>query len=415
MDYCVLVDMATELGLCLAQCGAETYRVEESINRIMAAYGVKAEAYALPNCLTVSVETPDGTPITRMRRVVQQGSDVDAIECFSNLSRKICKQTPDVTTALTWIQEANNTRRYYPLIIYLLGNFLGAFGFSILFGGYLTECIFAGFCGIIIGIVNYVSEKFNINPFFRIISASFLMALTAYLAGAVGLIRGIDAAIIGALMILVPGWLFTNALRDIIYGDTNSGINRIVKVFLIAIAIALGTGVAWKCVSLLFDTSPASVTIVNPLFVECIFAFIGCIGFAVLYNIHGGGILLCALGGMLTWLTYKITLHFGQSDILAYFLATCFCSVYSEVMARIRKCPAISYLLPSAFPLIPGAGVYYTMNYAVRGDMASFATTGTHTVAIAGIMAVGILLGTTAIRLYSILIQQKQQKKERIS
>ena len=53
-----------------------------------------------------------------------------------------------------------------------------------------------------------------------------------------------DIVIIGALMLLVPGLLFTNAMRDIINGDTNSGMNRIIQVFLIAVAIALGTGAA---------------------------------------------------------------------------------------------------------------------------------------------------------------------------
>ncbi len=33
-------------------------------------------------------------------------------------------------------------------------------------------------------------------------------------------------------MILVPGLLVTTSMRDIIYGDINSGINRIVQVFL---------------------------------------------------------------------------------------------------------------------------------------------------------------------------------------
>ena len=41
----------------------------------------------------------------------------------------------------------------------------------------------------------------------------------------------------------------------------------------------------------------------------------------------------------------------------------------------------------SAIPLIPGAGVYYTMNYAVQGDMEQFASQGMYTAAIAGIMA----------------------------
>ena len=69
-------------------------------------------------------------------------------------------------------------------------------------------------------------------------------------------------------------------------------------------------------------------------------------------------------------------------------------------MARIRKCPAIAYLVVSIFPLIPGAGVYYTMNYAVRGMNEQFATQGLHTAAIAGIIAVGILLASTSVRMY---------------
>ena len=41
------------------------------------------------------------------------------------------------------------------------------------------------------------------------------------------------------------------------------------------------------------------------------------------------------------------------------------------------------------------------MNYAVRGQMDLFATQGMHTAAIAGILAVGILLGSTSFRMYS--------------
>lgn len=51
------------------------------------------------------------------------------------------------------------------------------------------------------------------------------MALPAYAAAGLGWLKCPDAAIIGALMILVPGLLITNSMRDIIYGDTNSGIS----------------------------------------------------------------------------------------------------------------------------------------------------------------------------------------------
>ena len=56
------------------------------------------------------------------------------------------------------------------------------------------------------------------------------MAAPAFFLAGLHLIDYVDAVIIGSLMILVPGLLITNSMRDIIYGDTNSGINRIVQV-----------------------------------------------------------------------------------------------------------------------------------------------------------------------------------------
>ena len=124
-------------------------------------------------------------------------------------------------------------------------------------------------------------------------------------------------------------------------------------------------------------------------------------GFVILFNIHGKGSPLCALGGALTWAVYLIAQELTGSELSAYFWAALSSSLYSEIMARIRKHPAISYLVISIFPIIPGAGAYYTMNYAVRGEMELFASQGMFTAAIAGIMAVGILLGSTGFRMYS--------------
>lgn len=134
---------------------------------------------------------------------------------------------------------------------------------------------------------------------------------------------------------------------------------------------------------------------------QCLFAALGCVGFSILFNIHGPGTVLCTIGGALAWLVYCIAGELGCSDIVSYFWSALFASVYSETLARLRKYPAISYLVVSIFPLIPGAGVYYTMNYAVLGQMELFAQQGMHTAAIAGIMAVGILLGSTVFRIYS--------------
>lgn len=409
MNYDKLLDFSLELGYRLGMSGAETYRIEDTVNHIMRAYGVQAEVFAIPNCLHISIETPQGQAMTRMCRIGYHGNDLDAVEKYSNLSRKVCAEKPDPDVATQWLEKIENDRRYYPFLIYMLGNFLGGLGFCILFGGSGFDAIFSGACSLVIGLVNWVMDRLKVNQFFRIITASFLAALFAYFIGSMGITKNSDAVIIGALMILVPGLLFTNAMRDIIYGDTNSGINRIVQVFLIAAAIALGTAAAWNLAAVTFGIPASAVVVDHHLWVELISAFVACVGFFILFNIHGTGGFLCAFGGLLTWAAYRITIFVGGGDILAYFLGTVVAALYSEIMARIRKYPAISYLLISIFPLIPGAGIYYAVNFAVRGDISSFTDKLLHTIAVAGAMAVGILIVSTTVRTISDHIQKKKK------
>ena len=401
MDYNVLLDLATDLGYELAMSGAETFRVEESISRVLAAYGIDSEVFAIPNYLVVSIITDDGHPITRMRRIGAHGNDLDAVEKFSGLSRAFCSRTPEPSEGLKWLEEVRRRRVRFSLPMEYLGDFLGGAGYALFFGGSWIDALCGGVCGMLVGLCLKIFTTQRASQFFSTITASFFMALLAYALGVAGICPNPDAATIGALMILVPGLLFTNAMRDIIYGDTNSGINRIVQVFLVAVAIALGTATAWNLATAFWGSPVSANAIAYSLPLQCLFALIGCTGFSILFNIHGPGGLLCALGGVLAWAVYGIVLKLGYSDIMCYFWSSLFASVYSEIMARVRKYPAISYLVVSIFPLIPGAGVYYTMNYAVRGEMELFASQGMHTAAIAGIMAVGILLGSTVFRVYS--------------
>lgn len=408
MDYNTLLDLVTDLGYQLGMCGAETYRIEESTNRIMQAYGIKAEAFAIPNCLHVSIETAEGKPMTRMRRIGHHGSDIDSLERFYNLSRRICAEKPQPSVAKQWLQETEKSLRKYTYPLYLLGNFLGGCGFAILFGGHYIDALWGGVCGLLIGIVNDYMDRLKSNQFFKIIISVFVMTCFAYLFNAVNISVNADAVIIGALMILVPGWLFTNAMRDIIYGDTNSGIHRIVQVFLVAIAIALGTGAAWNLYATILEAPHVAEALIHPLWFELIACFIACVGFAILFNIHGPGILVCAAGGTLTWLTYRTFQYFGAGDVVANLVGAMVASLYSEVMARVRKFPAITYLVISLFPLIPGAGVYYSVNYAVRGDITNFTLKLGSTGSIAGAMAVGILLVSTIVRIILVQLQKRQ-------
>ena len=402
MDYNLLMDLAIDLGYELAMSGAETFRVEESATRLLAAYGVDSDVFAIPSYIMITIRTDNRTPMTRMRRIGYHDNNMDSVEKFSNLSRKIVAQKPELEECHQWLADTRKSCRSYSMQTQYLGYLIGAGGFGLFMGGTWVDGICAGLCGLLIGLVDKYLDNLKANQFFRTIASSFLMAMLAYTLGVLGIARNPDAVTIGALMLLVPGLLFINAMRDIIYGDTNSGVNRIVQVFLVAAALSLGTGAAWSICSRLWG-APVNLGLADYNFAtQCLLCFLGCIGFSILYNVHDLGVTICALGGTLVWAVYLITEQLTGSAILGYFWASAMASSYSEIMARIRKFPAITYLVISIFPLLPGAGVYYTMNHAVKGEMELFANQGMYTAAIAGIMAIGILLVSTSVRLYHV-------------
>jgi len=145
-------------------------------------------------------------------------------------------------------------------------------------------------------------------------------------------------------------------------------------------------------------------------FLPCLWAFAACAGFCILYNIHGLGIVICSAGGAWGWLVYLLAKHLLGSHFTAALLAGIGIAVYSEVMARIRRCPVSGYLIIAFFPLVPGAGIYHTVTAFFNGDYQNFVTQGRSTLAMAGGLAIGVLLVSSAVRMLNHFLQKRRQR-----
>ena len=91
--YEELLEFAVSLANKLQACGAETYRVEETINRIVTAYGVeRVDAFVIPSSIMASLETDEGQILTKIRRLKSGETMLDGIERYSALCRRICAE-----------------------------------------------------------------------------------------------------------------------------------------------------------------------------------------------------------------------------------------------------------------------------------------------------------------------------------
>ena len=135
MNYTLLMEIASQIGCRIATGGAETYRVEESVNRILTAYGVESRVYSVPNSLIITLIIPGQPPMTQLCRMERKGTDLDVVERYSNLGRRICEEKPELETAMAWVKATEKERKHYNLPTVLLGRVLVAWGFCIFFGG----------------------------------------------------------------------------------------------------------------------------------------------------------------------------------------------------------------------------------------------------------------------------------------
>ncbi len=121
-------------------------------------------------------------------------------------------------------------------------------------------------------------------------------------------------------------------------------------------------------------------------------AFSGSMGFALLFQVRRGKLLLASLGGLLAWAVYLALRPVMPQDVPRFFVASVVLTIYAEILARVVKCPATLFLVTAAVPLIPGGALYNTMRYFVEGDFAASSSQGLNTILLALAIAAGMIV-----------------------
>ena len=96
MNYEKLVQGILNIGEAMLQCGAEIFRVEDSLYRMYKSYGFMTyDVYVIPSNIQVTVETPEGEIITQIRHIESTGADYDKLNYLNAMSRYVCSHNPD--------------------------------------------------------------------------------------------------------------------------------------------------------------------------------------------------------------------------------------------------------------------------------------------------------------------------------
>ncbi|TAL30456.1 MAG: threonine/serine exporter [Spirochaetes bacterium] len=247
LDAHRILYLASEAGKILLQNGAEIHRVEATINRVAAAYGLEeTESFVTPTGIMVSTVDTRGDTITRIRNIESRTVNLGKIAGVNELVGSIADRahrplSPDLLeSGLMSIGDARPVNR----ALRLAAAATAAASFTLMFGGGPWEVAAGAVSGLFARLASEFLSGLGVNDFFMNMCGSALVTLLCTMLALPGLLARPDLSIIGALMLFVPGLAITNAIRDTLAGDLLSGVARGTEAVFVAIAVASGSGIA---------------------------------------------------------------------------------------------------------------------------------------------------------------------------
>lgn len=234
-----LLCLTLDIGEHMLRNGGEIHRVEDTMERICRAYGAAhVDVFVITSLVMAAIRMPDGTYSSQFRRVYGSSKDLYRLERFNAVSRRMCNERLSFDEAERLIYEAKRARPYSDLLFFI-GSFLSAGAFAIFFGGSLRDGIAAALVGLILATVEHFGNK-AINRMANTVILSFVLGILSIVSVYVGIGQDIGYVTIGAIMLLIPGVDFGNAIRDLLCGNLLSGTLLTVQSLLLAAMIALG-------------------------------------------------------------------------------------------------------------------------------------------------------------------------------
>ena len=245
-----ILELSFQMGETLLKNGAEISRVQETMERVAAAYQVETfHVYVLTNAIFAEGVEGGSQHSVELRHIPGTTTHLGRICAVNQLSREIAQGQHTVEEAFQILGKIQKTP-YSPLPLATAACAVGSASFSYLFGGDAFDALTALFCGVLLELFLYWAGKRDLSKFLTNLTASALVTLCGAIFLLLGVGHHMDKIIIGSIIRLVPGVALTTSIRDFFHGDYLSGAIRMLDAFLVGGCIAVGVGVVVRCLSL---------------------------------------------------------------------------------------------------------------------------------------------------------------------
>ena len=147
IDENKVIDVVLIAGRILLEAGAETYRVEDTMNRIAHSYGLH-DTYSFVTSTAIIFSLNDRTS-TRLIRIRERTTDLEKIALTNSLSRKIANNQLTIDEAKNELIHLRQASLQFSFLTNFLAAAIACGFFLFMFGGVASDCWIAILAGVL--------------------------------------------------------------------------------------------------------------------------------------------------------------------------------------------------------------------------------------------------------------------------
>jgi len=382
------------LARALHRYGHPSDHLEEALQATAHRLKLEAQFFSTPTSIFASFGAVDEQR-THLIRMDPGESDLGRLARVDRVALQVIRGGMTPLEGAAALDEIQASGPEYGRALTGMAFVLASAGAARFFGGGLPEIGAAGAAGLVTALIAFgVSGRPTLSRLYEPGSALVATALITLLS-IVWTPISTSIAILGGLIILVPGLTLTIAMKELASQHLVSGTARLSQALLVFLTMIFGVAAGDRIVELVLGPTPTVSPMALPGWTEWIALALSPPAFAVLFQVERRDVIWVTLVGLIAYGSSRIGNVYFDPE-LAAFLGALAAGVASNLYSVALNRPAQVTLVPGVLLLVPGSLGFRSVSSLLDREVITGVETAFQMVLIATALVAGLLVANVA-------------------
>ena len=327
-------------------------------------------------------------------RLAPAGPNIGRLSKLDRIVTLVLDGSLSPDEALAEVEAIERAPSPYGALLTILAFGLGSAGIARFLGGGVTEIVVGGFLGIITGALAASAER--VRKLERVYEplAAFVAAFVATSVAALLGPYASSIATLAGIIVLLPGLVLTNAVRELAERHLASGTARLAGAVMILLGLTFGVALGGRVATELFGSVMEATPAQLPWWTISIALVAAGLSFVVVLKAEPRDALWIICAGAVSYLFASTSVRFAGAE-LGLFIAAMFVGVAATTWGRWRNRPQTVVLVPAILMLVPGSVGFRSLTSLLERNVIAGVQTAFAMVLAATALSAGLLVASS--------------------